>query len=51
LNLKLIQSKKLIFFSTNKIGLGDTWGANTTAQTPIEREIGSHLLQVEDLYL
>jgi hypothetical protein len=27
-------------------GLSDTWGAQNLLQTPIEREIGSHLLQV-----
>jgi hypothetical protein len=28
------------------IGICDTWGVCVNSQTPIEREIGSHLLQV-----
>lgn len=34
-----------------RIGLGDTWGSTSSAQTPIEREIGSHLLQTIDGFL
>ncbi|CAF0714237.1 unnamed protein product [Brachionus calyciflorus] len=32
-------------------GLSDTWGASNSSLTPIEREIGSHLLQTLDGFL
>lgn len=38
--------KEISLFYFKKKGLSDTWGAQNSAQTPIEREIGSHVLQV-----
>jgi single-minded-like protein len=33
------------------VGLGDAWGVNSCGQTPIERELESHMLQTLDGFL